>query len=962
MTHSLRGDDQPVVPITGPSVERPIDLGLGGAWGFSKSDRTSPVKAGLAGSLPDAGTFTDGLNNVTELRIHGVSGSDGPTILEHPHALQVGGDATTMFYRRWSPSGSGPSRTAGLSVPWKLEAYSWGGLTESPLASASWILLAPFMLYNLAHFALPPAKEYVAEVTTKADPTVPPPAQRLSRDGKHAVAQTLLRLLALTATVEFIVAVAAIFLNSFAFQARLAHFPSWLGWFTRWTVGERMAAALAAVAVVIVLLWLISVKTAHSYERRTTENQSEVRSNWLLSQTRFWNGLELVRRQRSLHAAAAAASTALIAARPTFAHSPGGYRIFVCLFAGAVLLAVSVTLCLNLADRHSETLTFDRPVTKWSQAAPATWVCRTLLGAAALALLASVFTTGWPSLNEPTQAATLPGLTNICLIVLLVQLGLLVVLGVVVVLVKRAAPVLGTRRPSGSDPFWPRLLGRPIGTDGPERRQLTGPFAYGHLATVFATLAVCLGGTFSALVTLFATRLVGTPLPSGGAATSGATNPLQIPWPIYAFALEPIGVLIGVLIAIVWVWRTYVSNWKTFDRVPKRNERARYSAIADFYESHLPVAPTAEPALDAPMSWVDDSGHSDNKTQTAKSWAIGLLVDQAGVVGVCAVIGGVLATLIGEIAGAAGDSPFGSHLHGLAVAESLIGLFLAGVVVAMLRADFKSESSRKSIGAIWDVATFWPRATHPFAPPCYAERAIPELVDRIRILTETVPNINTLEGQLDPATWQVQDHLQNEAQPPIGPTVPARTVLLTGYSQGSIIAPAVIAQLPAQTMERVSLMTLACPARRLYGRAFPAYFRESQLRTLNAHLGVAGSGAGAAESRWKNLVRRTDYIGSWIFQPFTPVPRPDFSVVSPEVDQPCWDPVTIAHNLDQAPPPTQFHTAFWADVRANQLGEHLIRRLGVGGESSGLSADGLTPAGLGPAGLSETEEPEGDQA
>ncbi|SDJ04748.1 hypothetical protein SAMN05444157_1455 [Frankineae bacterium MT45] len=919
MTNSVEGDAAPVVPVTGPPSEQPVDLGLGGAWGFGKSDRTSPVKAGLAGSLPDAGTFAEGLNSVTELRIHGVSGSDGPTILEHPQALQVGGDATTMFYRRWTPSGSGPSRTAGLSVPWRLEAYSWGGLTESPLASASWILLAPFMLYNLAHFALLPSKEYTAEVTTKADPTVPPPAERLSRDGKHAVAQTLLRLLALSATIEFIVAVVTIFLNSFAFQARVAHFPAWLGWFTRWTVGERAAAALVAVALVIALLWLISVKTAHAYERRTTENQPDVRANWLLSQTRFWNGLELVRRQRSLHAAGAAAITALIAARPTLAHNPGGYRIFVSIFAGAVLLAVSVTLCLNLADRHSESLAFDRPVTKWTQAPPATWVCRTLLAAAGLALFAAAFTGGWPSPDAASGAVTLPGLTNICLSVLIAQVILLVVLGISVSQVKRAAPVLGARRPPGTDPFWPRLLGRPTSAPAPERRQLTGPFAYGHLSTVFATLAVCLGGTFSALVTLFATRLVGTPLPSGSStSTAGISHPLEIPWPIYAFALEPIGVAVGLLVALLWVWRTYVSNWKTFDRVPKRNEQERYSAIADFYESHTGPPP-------ATGSWIDDAGHSNNKTQAAKSWAIGLLVDQAGVVGVCAVIGGVLATLIAEIAGAAGDSPFGAQLHGLAVAESLLGLFLAGVVVAMLRADFKSESSRKSIGAIWDVATFWPRATHPFAPPCYAERAIPELVDRVRILTQTVPDINTLEGQLDPATWQVQDHLQNEAQPPIGPTVPARNVLLTGYSQGSIIAPAVIAQLPPQTMDRVALMTLACPARRLYGRAFPAYFRESQLRTLNDHL--TAPAAGPAESRWKNLVRRTDYIGSWIFRPFTAVARPDFSVVSGEVDQPCWDPVTIAHNLDQAPPPTQFHTAFWPDVRANQLGEHVIRRL-----------------------------------
>ena len=58
---------------------------------------------------------------VTELRIHGVSGSDGPTMLEHPQALQVAGDSVAGFFRRWSPDGPGKP-----SVPWKLEAVPRG--------------------------------------------------------------------------------------------------------------------------------------------------------------------------------------------------------------------------------------------------------------------------------------------------------------------------------------------------------------------------------------------------------------------------------------------------------------------------------------------------------------------------------------------------------------------------------------------------------------------------------------------------------------------------------------------------------------------------------------------------------------------------------------------------------------------------------------------------------------------
>src|SRR5579859_4305156 len=125
-----------------------VALGFDAAWGFAAADQTSPALAGAAGALPDT---TMAAERVTELRVHGVSGSDGPTMLEHPQAVQVAGDAMTGFYRRWSPDGPGR-----LSVAWKLEAYSWGGLTEAPLASASWLLLAPFMMYNVAYFMLPP--------------------------------------------------------------------------------------------------------------------------------------------------------------------------------------------------------------------------------------------------------------------------------------------------------------------------------------------------------------------------------------------------------------------------------------------------------------------------------------------------------------------------------------------------------------------------------------------------------------------------------------------------------------------------------------------------------------------------------------------------------------------------------------------------------------------------------------
>src|SRR5262245_9515928 len=186
-----------------------VVLGLDtAAWAFSPADQTSPALAAQARALFD--TELNG-ERVTELRIHGVSGSNGPTMLEHPTVLQVAGDAITGFYRRWNPGGEGRP-----SVGWKLEAYSWGGLTQKPLASASWLVLAPFMIYNLAHFMLPEEPESEREPEPESEREPEPESEReldpeSRRPGwRYQLARGVLRLLALAATLQFVTAAATV--------------------------------------------------------------------------------------------------------------------------------------------------------------------------------------------------------------------------------------------------------------------------------------------------------------------------------------------------------------------------------------------------------------------------------------------------------------------------------------------------------------------------------------------------------------------------------------------------------------------------------------------------------------------------------------------------------------------------------------------------------------------------------
>ena len=224
-------------------------------------------------------------------------------------------------------------------------------------------------------------------------------------------------------------------------------------------------------------------------------------------------------------------------------------------------------------------------------------------------------------------------------------------------------------------------------------------------------------------------------------------------------------------------------------------------------------------------------------------------------------------------------------VRGLASLVALVGIVVAGWLVALLRQAYSDPAKRKSIGALWDVGT-WAPGRAPTGP------ALLRRAGRAR------------GRRPDPAADRAYHHQAGRRGLPSRPsraaepertrrlTVPPGPLLLTGYSQGAVIAPAVIAQLPEDVLPDVALLTLACPARRLYGRAFPAYLGPPQLTELARLLDARAPGESPAPSqpagRWKNLRRRSDYIGSWIFA--EPLPRLSDADLHHHIDQPCWDP------------------------------------------------------------------------
>ncbi|MFF7473011.1 hypothetical protein [Streptomyces sp. NPDC008092] len=237
---------------------------------------------------------------------------------------------------------------------------------------------------------------------------------------------------------------------------------------------------------------------------------------------------------------------------------------------------------------------------------------------------------------------------------------------------------------------------------------------------------------------------------------------------------------------------------------------------------------------------------------------------------------GALAT--GETPDAAADRTY-ALVHGAAETSQALGSWLVGfgflLFVTWGRRAYKDASARRTIGILWDVGTFWPRAAHPFAPPCYAERAVPDL------------------------TWRMDTWTRRTGG----------RLVISGHSQGSVLAAAAAWQLTPAVRSRVALLTYGSPLERLYGRWFPAHFGPAELGSLHREVAC-----------WRNLYRLTDPIGG-------PVRIPDGA--GPQVDHaPLKDPLaygrTPGHPL---PAPILGHSDYQADPAFAEERERLLARL-----------------------------------
>jgi hypothetical protein len=175
--------------------------------------------------------------------------------------------------------------------------------------------------------------------------------------------------------------------------------------------------------------------------------------------------------------------------------------------------------------------------------------------------------------------------------------------------------------------------------------------------------------------------------------------------------------------------------------------------------------------------------------------------------------------------------PVGVWWGRLAAACTWVVTLIPAAAITLVLTGYRDRGRRRQLGVLWDVGMFWPRAFHPLAPPSYAERAVPDLQERISRLGKD------RKGG-------------------------AGRVLLMAHSQGTVLTVAALEQLPSSATPgaagRVGLVTYGAPLTRLYRRAFPAYFGDGLFADLYETVGTP-------TSSWRNFYRRTDLIGGQVF-------------------------------------------------------------------------------------------------
>ncbi|HLY34309.1 MAG TPA: hypothetical protein VKQ07_07240 [Jatrophihabitantaceae bacterium] len=876
---------------------------------------------------------------VLELRIHGVNNTAPWSMLElsQDAVHQVEGDTLGSF---WQPTDDGQ---AGLKpddpgrVPSGIvrEAYSWGGMARSssdplPLgankyaaaaARFGWTLLMPFSLLNMAYWSRRLVKEEPA-----GEGMAP---QRIVREGwRGAGGGAQLRVAGLLLTLLLTLPLCVIALDLVSVQcyqdstAPCSNLPSFVDFLSSWDVARRLALMSFAPLVAFCFLYGLTLasatrytassSSARSWQRGHYMDASETEPVWPMLRTRgFWNPLKLLQRTALLHLSAVAMLIALLTSwNTTYGDGTGcsepaqllrgscwhqvdrgGARAWTEFAILVLTLAVLAAIACALAVGTEDAPDVRRPATKKTKAQARSygdWT--TVVGAVAVAVFAAqeLILVIWPAPRHDLDTRhPLLGIAAMPAVLIAVLLAVAVAGStwrmvenrwpLAIALLFAAAALMSSFSWHHGDVAWvfrgvallalgwcvSIVLSAHGGPYSPRRRYTAwsgcAPGVFVMLALLFAmvlssgvVVAVgdVLNGTNSAgslaggHAAATAAHRVARAVPAC-AAKKNCPADLQVPRPYVWFgaALLTLVVLMVVVLVVVLVRAR---------RRPDDDPRMAGHDLSDYPAIHGSVV--------------------------SKRWFASLMHRAEKHAGALALIGFAVTTaeVLLSVSGWRPSKSSGADAFaGWVLGSGMWVLGATGVLIIGLAAGGKAVGNARPLGLLWDLTCFLPKAAHPFGPPCYAERVVPELLARYEEWL-------TVDGE----------------SPAPGAIPPARTIVLSAHSLGSVLAVAsVFALLPAPPEDdsgvaevgAISLLTYGSQLRGYFGRILPdllgpdvlghlpsraadLFAREEMTTSIEDEddlpdtppadsLRALLGGKPGTGGRWISLWHRTDYIG-----------------------------------------------------------------------------------------------------
>lgn len=761
---------------------------------------------------------------VVEIRVHGVGGEPPSKMARDPHPLLVKGTLLAGFFRARRPVVACCDLNGDQRVHVR-EVLAWGGQTSGTIRHAFWILLAPFALFNVA------GRMHVANDERRA-----------------AVHRAVCRVLALTMTLSVVAIMCGIAFDLLAVQCGLLGDPCLGGpadrrgpvaplrFFGGDTIGQLGIAALLPVLVVMGL-WYAGRYGATTLEAHApTMTPAEERQGGEpvhLADARFWRNAWPTSRLRALHASAGFAWIGMTLALCLVALVDTSWYVWPLVAAvQALVVAIAMGLScvpgvaspgrsrqlhavlalirfvsLGLLVTTVGAATLRNQVTELSAAPglPDSTVAGAILVAGGVAIVwwawgafrlgdrrtpdvgivANLFLAGgalvvgwavsqlWPDLvalsspSVPELGAVdfrwvpgwvgdlFPGLFAPPYIGLVVLVGVQLLLLVALVVAAFDTKVAGKKRPDASQ----------LDDGSPVFANLS--------AVVVAVLSLLLLTAVGAALHALTLDWLGDRVP-GSAAQPPVAVPLVLPW-WHTLIAVVVALLIPFIGGVVWV--VFARR-----RVAPSPAQVRQHLLGGYPDPRVP----------------DEDTDTERLQTIAKLWTTQRLLRDGGqmllwIVGTASVAIAVIATLLVT------TRNVGDDLWLTTTAVFIVSLIPIGGVT-LIRSSLRDPEARRKAGAAWDVLTFWPRVTHPFAPPCYGEALVPMLEEHIDFL-------------LDP--------------PPDGDGPRAYRVLLAGHSQGSMIALATLARLDPDTRAAIGFVTYGSPISILYERYYRGTFQTT---------------------------------------------------------------------------------------------------------------------------------------